>query len=282
MPGLRRAGVVAWVAVPVLLAACVQGGAERRVGPEEHALAAQGAYYVTTQGRPDALQPFLLLVPSQPKAVAVLFAGGQGQIGLLPDGHIRNGDNFLVRSRERFLAQGLAVAVIAPPTDHPSLDRFRSTEAHTADIAGVIAYLRGRLHVPVWLVGTSRGTISVAYAASRLAPPAGPDGIVLSSTVTVLSRGASADGADLAAIRVPTLLVQHRLDACRVTPFGGAEALLKRLVNAPAHELIAIEGGGPPRGPACQAFNYHGFIGREAATVRVMTDWIKVHPPVRS
>jgi hypothetical protein len=36
----------------------------------------------------------------------------------------------------------------------------------------------------VWLVGTSMGTVSATSAAARLAGAGGPDGLVLTSTVT--------------------------------------------------------------------------------------------------
>jgi dienelactone hydrolase len=262
------------------LTGCVRAGHRAAPAPQTHALDAAGSrFYVTTRGRAGALQPFLLLVPPRAQAVVLLFAGGQGDIGLLPDGTLRRADNLLVRSRERFEEQGLAVAVMAPPTDRDVLTGFRTAPEHTQDIAGVIAYLRQRLQVPVWLVGTSRGTVSAAYAASRLAPPAGPDGVVLASSVTEAYGGATADSAELEAIRVPVLLVHNRQDGCPASPLTGAEAMLRRLVHARARELIVIAGGGPPRGAPCTAFNYHGFVGREGETVRAMADWIKAHRP---
>lgn len=251
--------------------------------PGEHVLDNDGHWlYVRTKGRPGVLQPFLLLIPPRaPVAVAVLIPGGGGDIGLLPTGDMRNGQNFLIRSRGHFLDAGLAVAIIGLASDRVTFNFFRSSPEHTADLAGVIAYLRRKLGVPVWLVGTSRGTISAAFAAARLALPAGPDGIVLASSVTVHSRGTSVAEADLAAIRVPVLLVQDREDTCQVTPLSGARALLPRLVHAPARALIVINGGGPPEGLPCTALAYHGFVGAEVRTVRAITDWIKAHPPRR-
>jgi fermentation-respiration switch protein FrsA (DUF1100 family) len=277
---MRSVKVVAGLMLLAVLGACVRHSAHRPTGPEEHALDGAGhAFYVTTEARPEARQPFLLLVPPRARAVAVLLPGGQGEIGLRPDGKIARGGNFLVRSRERFTERGLAVAVIAPPEDHPSLYEFRTSPEHTQDLGGVIAYLRARLGLPVWLVGTSRGTISAAYAAGRLAPPAGPDGLVLASSITVRSQGESVLDADLAAIRVPTLLVQHRLDACPVTPLSGAQDLLQRLVHAPARELVVITGGGPPSGPPCQALHYHGYVGSAEQAVQAIAGWIEAHPP---
>jgi hypothetical protein len=50
--------------------------------------------------------------------------------------------------------------------------------------AAVIAWLKQQAPVPVWLVGTSRGTQSAAYIATEATPAqGGPDGIVLTSTI---------------------------------------------------------------------------------------------------
>ncbi len=270
------------VAIAVGLMALGSGCAsvKEHPGPAEEQRLSAGAVVVSTQQREDARQPFLLLLPAQPWAAVVLFSGGDGEIDLdAQTGAIGRGGNFLVRTRTDFVRLGLATAVIAPPTDQDTLRAFRTTDAHVLDIKGVIAYLRARLKVPVWLVGTSLGTTSVATVTSHLAGPDGPDGIVLSSTVTGTSRGApeSVYSAKLDAIRVPTLIVHHQNDACGVTPLAGARRLLDDLTQATAKELVVIEGGGPPRGPVCEPHHYHGFIGKETETVKVMADWIKAH-----
>ena len=268
--------------VAIAIALLAPGGgcasvAERPGPPEEQRLS-EGAAVVLTQQRENARQPFLLLLPPQPRAVVVLFPGGDGDIDLnAQTGAIGRGGNFLVRTRSAFVRHGLAVALIAPPTDRESLRGFRTADAHVLDIQGVIGYLRARLHLPVWLVGTSRGTISAAIVTSRLAGPDGPDGLVLTASVTVASQGESVYSARLDALRVPTLIVHHHDDACRATPLSGVQRLLGDLAHPAAKELIVIEGGGPPRGPVCEPRHYHGFIGKETEAVQVMADWIKAH-----
>jgi alpha-beta hydrolase superfamily lysophospholipase len=54
-------------------------------------------------------------------------------------------------------------------------------------VRALIAALREDAPVPVWLVGTSMGTVSAANAAARLMT-GGPDGLVLTSTVTRQGR----------------------------------------------------------------------------------------------
>jgi hypothetical protein len=62
--------------------------------------------------------------------------------------------------------------------------------------------------MPVWLVGTSASTISAVSVAARFPDPksGGPDGIVLTSSLTVLAKGLCGRSiyfAPLANIRVP-------------------------------------------------------------------------------
>jgi len=85
--------------------------------------------------------------------------------------------------------------------------------------------------------------------------------------------------AHLKRIRVPVLVLHHKDDACELCPYKGAIRLEASLSNAPARELIGIEGGASPHGNPCDAYHYHGFIGREREVVRIIANWIKAHPP---
>ena len=135
--------------------------------------------------------------------------------------------NFLIRARPLFSRRGIITAIIDAPSDHPSgLDSgFRSSPEHAADIGTVIGHLRRTYQVPVWLVGTSRGTISVANAAARMGGRK-PDGIVLTASVLIANRrGGQLFDFDLGAIALPLLIAHHRGDQCWVTPPGKIAAL---------------------------------------------------------
>ena len=267
----------------LLLAACTPTPVKEVAGPARAQPAADSgrypAQYVTTMRREGVRQPFILLRPEHPIASVILFTGGDGVAMIGPEG-IRRQGNFLVRSRALFAEQGLLVAVVDPPSDQPTLNGFRTSQAHALDIKGVIAYLRQQARVPVWLVGTSYGTVSAAKVADWLADGGGPDGIVLTSSL--LNRGPFGDSvynADPARIRIPMLLVHNKSDRCPATPFSQAEGYVKRMANAKPGELIAFEGGGPVHGPFCQPFDYHGFPGLEPQVVTSIAQWIKAHPP---
>jgi hypothetical protein len=250
---------------------------------------AQADAVVDVAVRPGVTQRYLALAPQgPPKAAAILFTGGQGVANIpdRPDPDWARQGNFLVRSRELFRGHGLFVAVIDAPSDRKGpggLGAYRIAREHAEDIAHVIADVRKRsAGVPVWLIGTSRGTISAANAAARLKPPRAADGLVLTSTLTGKAPGRSARPGvaetvhdfDLAAVRVPVLLVYHRDDACYRTPPGDVPGLQEKFSAAPRTAAIAISGGDPPRSEPCEALAAHGFLGREAEAVEAIADWI--------
>jgi predicted alpha/beta-hydrolase family hydrolase len=235
----------------------------------------------TIPTRPGVTQSFLLVrPPARPLASVILFAGGNGALAL---GSRRPGlgGNFLVRNRARFAEHGLLVAVVDTPSDHPAgLDGFRTSAAHAADVYAVIAALRAEAAVPVWLVGTSMGTVSAANAAARLSA-GGADGLVLTSTVTREGRERPESVGDvrLKDIRVPTLVVHHRNDACRATPYGDTTGLMRDLRATPRHELLTFDGGAAPQSAPCEARSAHGYLGLDDEVVAAIAKWITTASP---
>lgn len=236
--------------------------------PQREGAATSSAERVELPSRPGVTQPILFTAASAPAASVILFPGGNGVLSSL-------GGNFLVRVSGQFAASGLSVALVDVPSDHLSGmgTPFRSGEAQARDTAAVVAFLRSRSPAPVWVVGTSRGSISAANAAARLGPPQ-IAGLGLTSAVWT-------DGMDrvpLGKITVPTLVVHNRSDGCSESPFEGAAAAMPQLRQAPAKELLAVSGGGG-RGAPCGATSPHGFYGIEGEVVPPMVAWIKAHPP---
>ncbi|MEX3687396.1 alpha/beta hydrolase [Paraburkholderia sp. BR14263] len=232
--------------------------------------------------RPGVTQRFLFIAPAAPKAAAILYAGGHGGLQLDPQGNFGWGaNNFLVRSRMLFVGDGVAVAVIDAPSDRqspPYLDGFRLTPEHAEDARAVIAWLREQLHVPVWLVGTSRGTQSVAAIAIALAndsnPSAGPNGIVLTSTILRENRGGDpVTGMKLSALKIPVLVVHNKDDACKVCPVSETDTLMQKLTQSPGTKLMLVSGG-TSRGDPCGAYAYHGFNGIESEVAHGITAWM--------
>lgn len=233
---------------------------------------------IDVPSRPGVTQRMLVLMPPQaPKAALVLLAGGHGGLLIGPDGELQWGKgNFLVRSRQLFVEQGFAVAVVDAPSDRqgpPYLAGFRQTPEHAADLKAVIAWLRQNANAPVWLVGTSRGTQSAAYVATELNGPEGPDGVVLSASVLVDRNSRAVPYMPLERIKVPVLVVHHEQDGCRVCPFSEVPYLMRKLDNASRKQLLSFTGG-RSEGDPCEARAHHGFNGIEPEVVRQMAAWM--------
>ncbi len=196
--------------------------------------------------RPGVTQAFLLERPERPKAVLLLFPGGNGALRLAYFHGVLAGrvseDSFLVRTRAQLAARGFVVVVMDAPSDQSDNDGmlggFRATGEHAQDVAVVIDYVRYRTNLPVWLVGTSRGTESVGNIASRLTERV--NGIVMISSVTNTSRhGISLLEMELDKIRAPVLLMAHEEDACEHTPLYGAQRLLIKLAGGGTGSYIS-------------------------------------------
>lgn len=225
--------------------------------------------------------PVLFVAPERPPVASViLFPGGDGRHGIAqrgPDWGLEG--NFLIRSRVLFAEHGFLVAVVDAPSDQPDgMYRARVTEAHARDAAAVIGEARRRAPGPVWLVGTSMGTLSAANAAARLGTGGpGADGLVLSATVTRshwLLRVSVRDVA-VSEIRMPTLLVHHKQDGCNLTPFAEVAPLMRQLSQVPRVEMLEFDGGDSPRSGPCAALSAHGFLGIEREVVGAIARWIK-------
>ena len=227
--------------------------------------------------RPGITQRLILIEPEGAKATVILYAGGHGGLQLSPSGAIGWGKgNFIVRSRQLFAAQGLAVAVVDAPSDRqgaPYFTGFRQLKESAADGRAVVAWLRERSKKPVWLVGTSAGTQSVAFLATELGGADAPDGIVLTSSILRDKRGRAVSEMPLERIAVPVLVVHHEDDGCVACPFQDVPRLMERFTGAPLKELIAVRGG-TSRGDPCEAFAYHGFNRLEEDVVARIAAWI--------
>ena len=217
--------------------------------------------------RPGVTEPVYFTAAGTPRRSAVLFIGSEGAFS----GSWRG--NFLARVADRFVAGGISVAIPGAPSDHAGgmSDGFRASAEHATDIAAVIAMLQQRAAVPVWLIGTSRGTISAAAVAARLGPPR-VAGLVLTSTVWSILRGQTS----LEDVRVPTLVVHNHDDGCRESPFSSASDGVAALQHARVKEFIAVSGGSSRSAP-CQALSPHGYYGIEDQVVPPIIAWIQAH-----
>ncbi len=233
----------------------------------------------TIPTRPGVTESFLADFPAHPLAAAILFPGGDGHfvIHREPDGSFDANRNFLSRTRKMFAAAGIATLLLDTPSDRPDGigNSFRQGRKHAQDVAAAIAWLQQQTGKPVWLVGTSMGTISAAANAIRLHKQIA--GLVITSSISAPGRVAPDAGLaalDLSAIDVPVLVMDDTLDACRVSPPGNAPVLAKRMTASPRVATVLIQGGSTPLSADCDALSYHGYFGVEGQAVDAMTKFI--------
>ena len=213
-------------------------------------------------------------------ATVILFIGGKGKLRFDKKGtrKLYKSNNFLARTRQLFKHQKLNVVVIDAPTDQQGPDGmfygFRATAAHAHDVALVVRYARTTFSKPVWLIGTSRGTESVANAAIRLGNKI--DGIVLTASMTEPNRkGTAVSEMNVKKIAIPVQIVSHTNDKCHVTTPHGSKRLFRKLKRSPRTELKMVSGGDAAISKPCKARSAHGFLGIEKQVVTLIGEFIR-------
>jgi pimeloyl-ACP methyl ester carboxylesterase len=247
------------------------------------ALAAEAQEIVALQTRPGVTQSFFIAGMGERKAAAaaILLSGGGGSIRLrMEDGQPRFAQgNFLPRARREFIRNGILPVIVDNPSDQQAgdgmSDAFRESAAHVTDIRAVRAELDKRYPgVPVFVVGTSRSTLSAAHLGRSL--PGELKGAVLTSSLFYSGSGQRARQV-LAAYRwdqiaMPLLFVHHEDDGCGATPYRDAARLAAR------YPLITVRGGKPPESNPCEPLSNHGYFVKEAETVDAIAAWMLGKP----
>ena len=212
-------------------------------------------------------------------ATVVLYSGGGGGFGKIGADGWPSSMNFLIRSAKLFSAHPFNVVLVGRATDVSNLDGLtRIGDNHDLDNQAIIRAIRAKSAAPIWLVGTSMGTISVTAAAIR---DSGSNiaGIVLTSAVTAYRVRGAVPTQDLAKIKVPVLVLHHERDACKVcTPYEAKDSA-GGLKNSPIKKTVLVSGGDGASGDPCEALHFHGFIGMEREAVDLIANWV-IHPSV--
>lgn len=190
----------------------------------------------------------VLLRGNSPVASVILMPGGDGAINVGPDGEINSlKENQLVRTRNAYVARGMAVLVVDAGID----------------LAQAVQFMR-QIKEPVTVVATSRGTIRAAIGISRGAKP---NALVLTSGFLTKESGTGPNVSSILGapgVLPPTLVIHHRNDACAFTQPAGVEPFI--LWSAARARAVWLSGGISVGNP-CQALAYHGFNGLDDEVV---------------
>ena len=221
-----------------------------------------------------AVLPIYTIWNEEAVATLVLYSGGGGGYGKIGDDGWPSSSNFLIRSAKLFASHPFNIVLVGRATDVPILDGpTRIGENHAVDNQAMIRVIKLKNKVPIWLVGTSMGTISATAAAIH---DGGQNitGIVLTSSVTAYRIKGAVPSQELSKIKVPVLVVHHEQDACKVcTPYE-AKNIADALKNSPFKKTVLISGGADPTGDPCEPMHYHGYIGKEKEVVDLIATWV--------
>ena len=142
------------------------------------------------------------------------------------------------------------------------------------DVAKVLEFVKQKSGLPVWIVGTSRGTVSATAMAINVHDPA-IAGLVLTSSVVRYATPGAVPRQDLKAITLPVLVYHHAKDACKHCQASEAPYIIKGLSNAPIKKLMVVDGGANPTGDECAGQHWHGFPNFEREAISQIAEWIK-------
>ena len=223
--------------------------------------------------------PVRLDRPARPaRASVVLMTGGNGLLSLDADGNIINSTgNFLIRSADLFLRHGLNVMMADTAPAHPAGigPAFRLSAAHAAELQGFINAALNRWGAPVWVVGTSNGSISTVTAAGFQPALSGLSGVILTSTVTALAPANQPTGTLYASrITVPALVVWEQDDHCTFSPPAGSAALFAAIPSSRKDSHVFAHAHSVATDP-CGAFSEHGYAGIEEQVVDHIAKFIR-------
>jgi len=180
--------------------------------------------------------------------------------------------NFLVRARRHLVSADIAVATMDCPSDEFANcgDIYRESDRHVTDVLAQIDALKAIVgkDAKIALIGTSYGTVSSQLLAKKL--DGRIDAAIHTASITAPRAGLGLPiwRLDLAQIKTRQLIVHHQDDPCQATYF---EPLKKYQGVIP---ILMVKGVANPRGPACEAYTQHGFVGREEQVMKRIAEWL--------
>ena len=251
-----------------------------------------GSVEATRGGKTVTLQ-YMVHEPARAKAVVVLFAGGNGDAGIILGPMPMANRNFLVRSAQLFAERGYRALTVdrpllgvGPPkvpeyNDEVAYDRYRISDDHAFDLAAVLAVANPDGNLKVFFAGTSSGAMSAVAQHA------------LSAAISISSPKTSSGGASLfvgrpgypnlqpESLKVPVAILVHESDGCFASTPANANELYRRFREAGVEaSFSAISGGFDVTGAvlnmsvvsACDPFTPHGFLGVETKAVMEITN----------
>jgi pimeloyl-ACP methyl ester carboxylesterase len=211
--------------------------------------------------------------PAEVRGVIVMFPGGADDLGIEKNGDIEHAENFVVRSRDLWRAKGYGV-VLVDAIGHQSMRGERSTAAYAAVTKKIVAFAHDQGNAPVWVLGTSQGSIAAMNTASH-AGRSQLAGVILTESVSIVGGShETVFDAHPEDVHVPALVVANRDDQCKVAPPSMANAIAQSLRNTQATVLF-VQGGTQRSSNECASLSPHGYYGIEDKVVDAIVAWMQ-------
>lgn len=221
-------------------------------------------------------QRVLMAAPARSRGTIVMFPGGDGDVGLRSDGDIRHDANFVVRTRGLWNARGYTV-VIPDTADGANLRGLRSSPGYAALVRDLVEMAHARMAGPVFLMGTSQGSIAAMNGAAHEAPGS-VAGVVLTESVSVMGGShETVFDASPQRVRVPALIVANRDDRCSVAPPADAPRIAAAMTGSRDVRVLMVAGGDKRSASDCGSRTPHGYYGIESAVVSQIGQWLNAH-----
>jgi pimeloyl-ACP methyl ester carboxylesterase len=218
-------------------------------------------------------QRVLYAAASPAHGTIVMLPGGAGEVDIDAQGDFLHGKNFVVRTRNLWNANGYAV-IIPDAFKNANMRGIRSSPQYAEVVSELVGYAHKQAPGPVFLLGTSQGSIAAMNGASHLLQGQ-IAGVVLTESVS--RQGGSHEtvfDAHPELVNVPALVVANRDDACRVAPPDDAAKIAAAMTHSPQVKVIYVSGG-VLRSTDCGSLSPHGYYGIEQSVVDAIVAWMK-------
>jgi hypothetical protein len=207
------------------------------------------------------------------KGIIVMFPGGTGEIDIEKSGQVKNAKNFVVRSDDLWRDRGYGI-VLVDALDHQSMRGQRSSAAYAEVTKKTIEFARRQVNVPVWVLGTSQGSIAAMNAASH-AGGTQLAGLILTESVSILGGShETVFDAHPDDVRMPSLVVANVDDRCKVAPPSMAQSIAQSIRHAPT-TVLSVSGGTQHTQDECGSLTPHGYYGIEEKVVDGIVNWMQ-------
>ena len=236
---------------------------------------ANDAVFVTVKTRENINLPFFLAKTPKASAVLLLFEGGPG----MPSLPVQQRSGFMTKSLNLFVKQDFNVVLLQAPDDqrnfrggmHPD---YRETQEHLMDVEKIISWLETHVDLPIWLLGISLGTRSVANVVVKTTKTI--KGIVLlSSSTNPPGHRKPVQNFPFQPLTIPVLAIAHNNDDCAGTPPFGAKQIVKKAVSSKRAIAQFFSGGKQVGQNPCRPMTHHTFFGLEQKVVAMVAKFIK-------